>query len=162
LRDRWAGPPITRVYANVDQVLDGLPAYLGKGAVTSASVARAAEGTTFECSCYTDPLGIEHLTGSLSEAVRFFGEWDADVQLRFTMKFGAVDPLIGLRHNRKTRVRMSVNAPGLIRFKGGTDPLAVRLHALGRLARMATASVSQCHRSSRWTTGGRDTTISSR
>lgn len=130
-----AGPPITRIYANVDEILDGLPAYLGKGAVTSASAARAAEGTTFECSCYTDPVAIEHLSGGLSQAVRFFGAWDADVQLRFTTKFGAVDPLIGLLHNRRTRVRMSVNAPSLIRFDGGTDPLDVRLHALGRLAR---------------------------
>ncbi len=130
-----AGPPITRVYANIDEILRGLPAYLGKGAVTSASAARAAEGTTFECSCYTDPLGIEHLTGSLSQAIRFFGAWQAEVQLRFTTKFGAVEPLLGLPHNRRTRVRMSVNAPSLIRFEGGTDPLDVRLHALGRLAR---------------------------
>ena len=130
-----AGPPITRVYANAEEILDGLGAYLGKGAVTSASATRAAEGTTFECSCYTDPLGIEHLTGSLSRAVAFFGAWDADVQLRFTTKFGAVGPLIGLPHNRKTRVRMSVNAPALIRFEGGTDPLVVRLQALSRLAR---------------------------
>jgi spore photoproduct lyase len=130
-----AGPPLTRVYANVEEILTGLPAYLGKGAVTSASAARAAEGTTFECSCYTDPVGIEHLTGSLSRAVCFFGAWNADVQLRFTTKFGAVDSLVGLPHNRKTRVRMSVNAPSLIRFEGGTDPLAVRIHALGRLAR---------------------------
>ena len=128
-------PPITRVFANLDEIFDGLAASLGKGAVTSASTARASEGTTFECSCYTDPVAIEHLTGSLCQAVRFFGAWQADVQLRFTTKFGAVDPLIGLPHNRRTRVRMSVNAPSLIRFDGGTDPLNVRLHALGLLAR---------------------------
>ena len=130
-----AGPPITRVYANIDDILGGLAEYLGKGAVTSASKARGAEGTTYECSCYTDPVAIEHLTGSLSRAIRFFGAWDADVQLRFTTKFGAVDPLIGIPHNGRTRVRMSVNAPSLVRFEGGVDPLAVRLGALGRLAR---------------------------
>ncbi len=129
------GPPITRVYANVDEILAGLAAYVGKGAVTSTSVARANEGTTFEASCYADPLGVEHLTGSLSEAVRFFGAWNADVQLRFTTKFGDVDPLIGLAHNGRVRVRMSVNAPALIRFEGGTSPLAARLRGLGRLAR---------------------------
>ena len=57
------------------------------------------------------------------------------MQLRFTTKFGAIEPLIGLAHHRRTRVRMSVNAPALIRYDGGTDPLAVRLHALARLAR---------------------------
>lgn len=130
-----AGPPITRVYANVDEILGGLAAYLGKGGVTSASKARSAEGTTYECSCYTDPVALEHLTGGLAAAIRFFGAWEADVQLRFTTKFGAVDPLLGLPHRRRTRVRMSVNAPALIRFDGGTDPLAVRLDALARLAR---------------------------
>ena len=34
--------------------------------VTSGTAARGHEGTTFELSCYTDPLGIEHLTGSLA------------------------------------------------------------------------------------------------
>jgi spore photoproduct lyase len=130
-----SGPPITRVYANVEEILAGLAAYDGKGEVTSASAARAGEGTTFEASCYADPLGIEHLTGSLSETVRFFGRWDANVQLRFTTKFGDVEPLIGLEHKGRVRVRMSVNAPALIRFEGGTSSLAARLHGLGRLAR---------------------------
>ncbi len=64
-----SGPPITRVYANVDEILGGLAEYVGRGGVTSTSAERAAEGTTFEASCYADPLGVEHLTGSLAEAV---------------------------------------------------------------------------------------------
>ncbi len=130
-----AGPPITRAYANVDEILDGLKAYLGRGAVTSGSVNRSAEGTTFEASCYADPMGVEHLTGSLSQAVQFFGAWGAPVQLRFTTKFAGVTPLIGIEHGGRVRVRMSVNAPALIRFEGGTSPLTDRLCALGRLAR---------------------------
>ena len=130
-----AGPPITRVYANTEEIFAGLADYVGRGAVTSASQARAGEGTTFEASCYADPLGVEHLTGSLAEAVRVFGAWEAAVGLRFTTKFSGVDPLIGLHHGGRVRVRMSVNAPALIRFEGGADPLAARLHALGRLAR---------------------------
>ena len=130
-----AGPPITRVYANTEEILSGLADYVGRGGVTSTSAERAAEGTTFEASCYADPLGVEHLTGSLAEAVRFFGRWDADVGLRFTTKFGDVEPLVGLHHAGRTRVRMSVNAPSLIRFEGGTSPLAARLRGLGRLAR---------------------------
>ncbi len=129
------GPPITRVYANLDEILSVLPAHLGSGRVTSASPERAHEGTTFEGSCYADPLGIEHVTGSLAEAVRFFGRWEAPVQLRFTSKFGHVAPLIGLPHGRRVRVRMSVNAPALIRYEGGTSPLQGRLDALARLAR---------------------------
>ncbi|GJE53803.1 Spore photoproduct lyase [Methylobacterium thuringiense] len=130
-----AGPPITRVYANLDEILEALPAHLGQGGVTSTSADRAHEGTTFEASCYADPLGIEHLTGGLTKAVRFFGSWDAAVQLRFTSKFADVSPLIGLPHGRQVRVRMSVNAPALIRYEGGTSPLAARIEALSRLAR---------------------------
>jgi spore photoproduct lyase len=130
-----SGPPITRVYANVEEILAGLAGYVGKGTITSASAERAGEGTTFEASCYADPLGVEHLTGSLSEAVRFFGRWDAPVQLRFTTKFADVSPLLALEHRGRTRVRMSVNAAHLIRFEGGTSPLPERLRALGELAR---------------------------
>ena len=128
------GPPITRAYANLDEILGGLADYVGKGNVTSAQAARAAEGTTFEASCYTDPLGIEHLTGSLSAAVRHFGAWNLPVQLRFTTKFAGVAPLLGLAHAGRTRVRVSVNAAPLLRFEGGTSSLPDRLAALGRLA----------------------------
>ncbi|MER2266701.1 SPL family radical SAM protein [Methylobacterium oxalidis] len=130
-----SGPPVTRVYANLDAILGNLAAYAGRGAVTSASAERAAEGTTFEASCYTDPLGIEHLTGSLGAAIRHFGAWDAPVQLRATTKFAAVEPLLGLPHNRRTRLRFSVNARQAARYEGGTAPLAERLRALGAAAR---------------------------
>lgn len=128
------GPPITRVYANLNEILDGLPAYLGQGAVTSRSAARAHEGTTFEASCYTDPLGIEPLTGSLSVAIAWFGQWQADAQLRFTSKFADVEPLLGLQHNGGTRMRASVNPPAFARFEGGTAKVANRLKALRQMA----------------------------
>ncbi len=53
------------------------------------------KGTTYEASCYTDPLGIEGVTGSLSAAIEWFGAWDADAQLRFTTKYADVDALTG-------------------------------------------------------------------
>lgn len=129
-----SGPPVTRAYANLDAILDNLDGYLGRGEVTSTSAARVGEGTTFEASCYTDPLAIEHLTGSLSTAIERFGAWDAPVQLRFTTKFAAVAPLLGLRHGRRTRMRVSVNARGAARYEGGTDPLDARLDALRQVA----------------------------
>jgi spore photoproduct lyase len=128
------GPPITRVYANLPEILAELPQYVGRGTVTSRSRHRQHEGTTFEASCYTDPLGIEHLTGSLSALVAHFGQWEADVQLRFTSKFDAVDPLIGLDHHGRTRMRFSLNPPLFARFEGGTSPVAARLRAMRRIA----------------------------
>jgi spore photoproduct lyase len=128
------GPPVTRVYANVEEILAGLPDYEGRGTVTSKSVARAHEGTTFEASCYTDPLGLEHLTGSLGEAIRFFGARDG-VQLRFTTKYDGVEELAGLPHGGRTRARFSVNAAFVSRrFEGGTAPVAGRLRALRTMA----------------------------
>jgi spore photoproduct lyase len=132
------GPPVTRVYADLDDILAGMDAYVGLGSVTSATAARGHEGTTFEASCYTDPLGIEHVTGSLSAAITRVGThaFPGPVQLRATTKFGAVDPLLDLPHGGRTRIRVSVNADGVAgRFEGGTDPVAVRLAGLGRLAR---------------------------
>ena len=129
-----SGPPIIRAYANLPEILAELPPLLGQGRVTSRSAARAAEGTTFEASCYTDPLGIEHITGALAETVRVFGAWDAPVGLRFTTKYDAVAPLLGLDHARRTRVRFSVNARGAERFEGGAPRMAGRLAAMRQVA----------------------------
>ncbi|MDO6414108.1 radical SAM protein [Sphingomonas sp. BIUV-7] len=128
------GPPITRVYANLEEILGSLPAYLGQGTITSRSRMRAHEGTTFEASCYTDPLALEPLTGSLSAAIAWFGRWDADAQLRFTTKFADVEPLLSLEHGGRTRMRASINPPAFARFEGGTSPVAARLAALRRMA----------------------------
>ncbi len=128
------GPPVTRAYANLPEIIGALGDHLGRGTVTSRSAARAAEGTTFEASCYTDPLGIEHLTGSLSALIAHFGSWPADVQLRFTTKFAAVEPLLGLDHGGRTRMRVSLNPAVFARFEGGTAPVAARLGALRAMA----------------------------
>jgi spore photoproduct lyase len=132
-----AGPPVTRVYANLDDVLAGIGTHAGRGSVTSGTSDRGHEGTTFEMSCYTDPLGIEHLTGSLSAAITRVGtgELGDDVSLRFTTKFDAVDGLVGLPHGRRTRMRVSVNADEVAeRFEGGTAPMPARLAALRSVA----------------------------
>ena len=130
-----SGPPVTRAYANLPEILEGLRPYAGKGKVTSTSRNRSDEGTTFEASCYTDPLGIEHLTGALQAAIRFFGDWDAPVQLRWTTKFDAVEKLAPLAHHGRTRVRFSINAAAIARdFEGGTARVQQRLNALRTMA----------------------------
>lgn len=130
------GPPITRVYANLEEVLDGVAPLVGSGSVTSASEGRRAEGTTFETSCYTDPLALEHVTGSLSQAITHVGTTDfgGPVQMRLTTKFDDVAPLLDLPHAGRTRVRLSVNATGVQRFEGGTARMPERVGALRRLA----------------------------
>jgi spore photoproduct lyase len=129
-----SGPPITRAYANLEEITAVLPSYLGQGRITSRSRTRSHEGTTFEASCYTDPLALEPLTGSLSALIRYFGAWEADVQLRFTSKFADVSALLDLPHGGRTRMRASVNPPAYHRFEAGTDPVAARLSALRAMA----------------------------
>lgn len=132
-----AGPPITRVYANLPEILAEMDPHVGRGTVTSASLDRGDEGTTFEASCYTDPLALEHLTGSLSATIAHVGThgWNGPVGLRFTTKFDGVSPLLTLPHGGRTRVRMSVNAPDVAaRFEGGTARLPQRIAALRDLA----------------------------
>ncbi len=130
-----SGPPVTRVYANLPEILSGLQRYLGSGSVTSHSRERKSEGTTFEVSCYTDPLGIEHLTGSLAECIRHFGKWQEPVQLRWTTKFDGLDELLELQHEGRTRARFSVNASEVARnFEGGTASVPARLNAMRKMA----------------------------
>ena len=131
------GPPVTRVFADLDDVLAGLDAYVGHGSVTSGTALRGEEGTTFEASCYTDPLALEHLTGGLARAITHFGrhDWRGPVQLRATTKFDDVASLLDLPHRGRTRLRFSVNAEFVARrFEGATSPVAGRLAALGAVA----------------------------
>lgn len=130
------GPPVTRVYANLPEILGALADYGPGGAHEPATRRRDGEGVTFEASCYTDPLALEELTGSLAETITWFGAWEADVGLRWTTKFDAVGPLLDLDHRRRTRIRFSVNADSVTRrVEGGTAALTERLTALGRVAR---------------------------
>jgi spore photoproduct lyase len=132
-----SGPPITRVFADLDEVLGGLDDYVGRGTITSGTLERGGEGTTFEASCYTDPLAIEHLTGGLATAVTHFGthDWPGPVQLRATTKFDDVAELLDLPHGGRTRLRFSVNAASVARrFEGATSPVPSRLSALAAVA----------------------------
>ncbi|RZK46648.1 MAG: radical SAM protein, partial [Hymenobacter sp.] len=56
-----SGPPVVRAFANLPKLLANTQVY-----------ERADRPVSFEASCYTDVLGIEHLTGALGEAVRYF------------------------------------------------------------------------------------------
>ena len=136
------GPPTVRAYANLPEILANLPAYVGRptGARGAAEWGADAGCTTFEASCYTDPLGIEHLTGSLAETVRYFAEAPGmgRARLRWTTKFStpaAVAPLVGVAHGGRTRARVSLNAEAVARrLEGGAAPVAERLAGAGLLA----------------------------
>lgn len=118
-----SGPPLIRVFANLPEIL-----------ANTAHYEQADQPTSFEVSCYTDPLGIEHLTGSLAECIRHFGTRPQG-RLRWVSKFDHVEPLLDLPHNGHTRCRFSINAAPISRqMEGGTASVAQRLQAIRQLA----------------------------
>ncbi len=118
-----SGPPVIRVNANLPQILENLKNYIQPNSLT-----------TFEASCYTDPLSIEHLTGGLQKTISFFSGLEG-AQLRFVTKFTAVEPLLHLPHNNATRSRISINAPEVAkRLEGGVPNIEQRIKALRKLA----------------------------
>lgn len=117
------GPPVIRTFANLPAILQNLVNYK-----------KGNELTTFEASCYTDPLGIEHLTGSLAETIRFFGEQE-NMNLRWVTKFDQVEGLLSLPHHGNTQPRISINTDFIARrMEGGTASIEARLAAIRKLA----------------------------
>ncbi len=117
------GPPAIRVFANLPLILNNTKNYKLPGKITS-----------FEASCYTDPLSIEHLTGSLAKTIQFFSN-QPDTHLRFVTKFDAVEPLLNIDHNGNSRWRVSLNAHSISRrLEGGTAGISERIKALRKLA----------------------------
>ena len=132
LASSLSGPPVIRVFANLLKILENTEQY--KGPKANPSVADPNRPTSFEVSCYTDPLSLEHLTGSLGECIRYFGT-QPNQHLRWVSKFDNVEPLLNIEHNGHTRCRASVNADPVARgFEGGTASVEGRLQALRKLA----------------------------
>ncbi|WP_199269718.1 spore photoproduct lyase family protein [Mucilaginibacter lacusdianchii] len=117
------GPPAIRVFANLPSILENTVKY-----------ERLNQVTSYEASCYTDPLSLEHITGGLAETIKFFGQRPMS-HLRFVSKFDAVEPLMGLEHNGHTRFRCSLNADAVARrLEGGTPNVTARIQALRKMA----------------------------
>ena len=118
------GPPVIRAFANLPEILDNTKIYVQPDQAV----------TTYEASCYTDPLGIEHLTGSLARTIEFFGQQEQQ-RLRWVTKYDDVDQLLPLAHNGHTRCRISLNTDMIgRRLEGGTANIAARIQALRKLA----------------------------
>lgn len=118
--------PYIRVYVNMDDILEATKTYIDE---------RAPEITRFEAACTSDPVGLEHITGSLQELITFMADQPLG-RLRFVTKFHHVEPLLGIKHNGNTRIRFSVNADYVIKnFEPSTSSFADRIEAAGKIAR---------------------------
>ncbi|SMO66940.1 spore photoproduct lyase [Melghirimyces algeriensis] len=118
--------PYIRVYVNLDDIFDRAHAYI---------LERKPEITRFEAACTSDPVGVEHITGSLKKAVEFMGKQELG-RLRFVTKYSTVDSLLDADHNGHTQFRFSLNADYVVKhFEPGTAPLHERIEAAGKVAR---------------------------
>ena len=126
LQTTLGSKPYIRVYVNTDDIL----------AAASNYIAQHSPGITrFEAACTSDPVGLEHISGTLKEYIEFMGEQPLG-RLRFVTKFHHVEPLLDAAHNGHTRFRFSVNADYVIRsFEPATSSFAERIEAAGKVAR---------------------------
>ncbi|MBC8079583.1 MAG: spore photoproduct lyase [Gorillibacterium sp.] len=125
LQTTLGAKPYIRVYVNTDDIMEMARTYIDE---------RKPEITRFEAACTSDPVGLEHITGSLAELIEFMADQEYG-RLRFVTKFNHVEPLLKLRHNNNTRIRFSVNSDYVIKnFEPGTSKFHERIEAAGKIA----------------------------
>ncbi len=96
--------PYLRIYVNLEEIFDKIKAVIQDN---------QPKITTFEAASTSDPLAVEHLTGSLAKAITLFGQLEAG-RLRAVTKFDHVEPLLKLNHQAHTKFRFSLNTAKII------------------------------------------------
>jgi spore photoproduct lyase len=126
LQTTLGAKPYIRIYVNTDDIMEAAAAYMEE---------RAPEITRFEAACTSDPVSLEHISGSLQELITFMARQPLG-RLRFVTKFHHVEPLLGVEHNGHTRIRFSVNADYVIKhFEPNTSGFNDRIEAAGKVAK---------------------------
>lgn len=125
LQTHFGKKPYIKIYVNLDQILAN---------IAERVTTNLPSITSFEVASTSDPLAVEHLTGSLAQTISFFGRLD-HAYLRVVTKFAAVDSLLDLPHQAKTRFRFSLNTPRIIGlYEQHTATLAERIMAANKMA----------------------------
>ncbi|NEW06236.1 spore photoproduct lyase [Paenibacillus sp. SYP-B3998] len=126
LQTTLGAKPYIRVYVNIDDILGAAKQYIEE---------REPEITRFEAACTSDPVGLEHISGSLKQLIEFMGQQEHG-RLRFVTKYHHVESLLNAKHNNHTRFRFSVNADYVIKhFEPGTSKFHERIEAAGKVAK---------------------------
>ncbi|AZH30085.1 MULTISPECIES: spore photoproduct lyase [Paenibacillus] len=126
LQTTLGAKPYIRIYVNTDDIISAAKGYIDE---------RVPEITRFEAACTSDPVGLEHITGSLGDLIRFMADEEFG-RLRFVTKYHHVDPLLDIKHNGHTRIRFSINSDYVIKqFEPATSRFEERIEAAGKIAR---------------------------
>lgn len=125
LQTTQGNKPYLRIYVNLEEIFDSIERHIAK---------QEDRITTFEVASAGDPLGIEHITGTLAKTITFFGQLDKG-RLRVVTKFSNVEPLLQLKHNGHTRFRFSVSSRYVLHhFEHNTASFEERIEASGKMA----------------------------
>jgi spore photoproduct lyase len=116
--------PYIRVYVNLEEIL---------ARIKTTMTANLPAITTFEAASTSDPLAVEHITGSLAQTITFFGAL-THARLRVVTKFANVAPLLKLDHQHNTKFRFSLNTAAVIRnYEPRTASFAERIAAANQI-----------------------------
>ncbi|HET7559311.1 MAG TPA: spore photoproduct lyase [Limnochordia bacterium] len=125
LNTNLSNKPYVRIYANIEELL---------ALADRHAAERAPAPTTFDGSCTSDPLAIEAWGQGLRHAIPHFAHTPM-ASFRFVSKYTAVEPLLDLEHNGRTRVRFSVNGrSAAAQFEKGVPRVPRRIEAAARVA----------------------------
>lgn len=125
LQTTLGAKPYIRIYVNMEEILQAAERYIEQ---------RKPAITRFEAACTSDPVGLEHLSGSLAQCIEFMAKQPYG-RLRFVTKYHHVEPLLQLQHHQHTRFRFSVNADYVIKhFEPGTSSFHERIKAAQQVA----------------------------
>ncbi len=125
LQTHMGKKPYIKIYVNIKEIF---------AKIKEISEQNAPNITVFEAASTSDPLSVEHLTGSLAKSIELFGNLKY-ARLRTVTKFTNVDSLLQLNHRGHTRFRFSLNSAEMIRkFEHHTASLRERITAANKIA----------------------------
>lgn len=95
---------------------------------------KSEQELTFEIGSNSDLILENTITNNLPWTIENFATNNYGF-LTFPTKFDMVEPILDLKHNQRTIIRMSVNPKELIqKVEFGTSPLLARIYAINKLA----------------------------
>lgn len=104
LNTQLGDKPYTRIYVNIDEILDRAKKYMNE---------REGEITIFEGAATSDPLPVEPYTHALKKTIEYFAK-EEQGRFRFVTKFTNVEDIVNVNHNGHTTVRFSLNTDKVI------------------------------------------------
>ena len=116
--------PYMKIFANIEDIFQVVQQHIDNNLPNI---------TTFECASITDPVALEHFSGSLKKSIEFFSQ-SANGRLRLVTKFDNVDSLLDIKHNKHTKFRFSINSRYVINsFEHNTASFEDRIEAAKKI-----------------------------